>query len=182
LIPDCFPKNARRRSPVSSLFLKIRIMSPALRAVSRPQAGYGSREGHPPFACSIPAGRRYIIESGQSGPRGPATIAINVDHGPNLFSDSLRSKGLTPEKFSCAKLIQVDNLMRRVSTSLMRTGIVRALNALATSDQAIPSTYLGLGRRSHITHAIGRSRAEVESDSAALLESITRARNHREIA
>jgi hypothetical protein len=42
----------------------------------------------------------------------------------------------------------------------MRTAIVRAL----------------------ITHAIGRSRAEVESDTAALLESITRARNHREIA
>ena len=55
---------------------------------------------------------------------------------------------------------KVDNLTRRVSTSLMRTAIVRVL----------------------ITHAIGRSRAEVESETSALLESITRARNHREIA
>ena len=76
------------------------------------------------------------------------------------FPDSLRSKGLVAKKFSWAKRIQVDNLTRRVSTSLMRTGIVRTL----------------------IMHAIGRSRAEVESDTSALLESITRARNHREIA
>jgi hypothetical protein len=64
----------------------------------------------------------------------------------------------------------------------MRTGIATALSALATSDQAIPSTYRGLGCRSHITHVTGRSRAELESDTAALLESITRARNRREIA
>jgi hypothetical protein len=66
--------------------------------------------------------------------------------------------------------------------SLMRTGIVRALSALATSDQAIPSTYVGLGCPSRTTHAIGRSRAEVEFDNSALLESVTRARNRREIA
>jgi hypothetical protein len=64
----------------------------------------------------------------------------------------------------------------------MRTGIVTALSTLATPDEAIPSTYVGLGCSSHITHAIGRSRAEVESDTSVLLESITRARNHREIA
>jgi len=64
----------------------------------------------------------------------------------------------------------------------MRTGIVRARGTLAGFDQVIPSTYVGLGHPSHITHAIGRSRAEVESDTSALLESITRARNHREIA
>jgi hypothetical protein len=64
----------------------------------------------------------------------------------------------------------------------MRTGIVRALSTRATSDQAIPSTYVGLGCPSLVAHAIGRSRAEVESDTSVLLESITRARNHREIA
>ena len=64
----------------------------------------------------------------------------------------------------------------------MRTGIVKALSTLATSDQAIPTTYVGLDCPSHITHAIGRSRAEVESDTSALLESIARARNRREIA
>jgi len=64
----------------------------------------------------------------------------------------------------------------------MRTGVVRALSTLATSDQAIPNTYVVLGCLSDITHAIGRSRAEVESDTSALLESITRARNHRQIA
>jgi hypothetical protein len=64
----------------------------------------------------------------------------------------------------------------------MRTGIDSALSTLAASDQAIPSTYVGLGCLSDITHALGRSRAEVESDTSALLESITRARNRREIA
>jgi hypothetical protein len=64
----------------------------------------------------------------------------------------------------------------------MRTGIVTALSTLATSDEAIPSTYIGLGCSSGIARAIGRSRAEVESDTSAFLESITRARNHREIA
>ena len=34
----------------------------------------------------------------------------------------------------------------------------------------------------HLTHAMGRSRAKTESDTSVLLESITRARNHREIA
>ena len=58
----------------------------------------------------------------------------------------------------------VDNLTRQVSTSLVRTVIVGALSIV----------------RALI--AIGRSRAEVESDTAALLESITRARNRWEIA
>jgi hypothetical protein len=69
----------------------------------------------------------------------------------------------------------------RVSMSLMRTGIVKALSALAP-DRAIPSTYLSLGCPSHVNRTIGRSRAELESETAALLESITRARNRREIA
>jgi hypothetical protein len=64
----------------------------------------------------------------------------------------------------------------------MRTGIARALSTLAISGQAIPSTYVGLGCSSDMTHAIGRSRAEVEFDISVLLESIARARNHREIA
>ena len=74
--------------------------------------------------------------------------------------NALRSKGLAPKKFSWAKLIQVDNLTRRVSTSLMRTGIVSV----------------------HLTHAMGRSRAKTESDTSVLLGSITPARDHREIA
>jgi hypothetical protein len=45
----------------------------------------------------------------------------------------------------------------------MRTGIMRALIALATSDQAIPTTQMGL-------------------DGLLLLENVTRARNRREIA
>jgi len=100
-----------------------------------------------------------------------------TDRFHNLCAPSFRS-----QKLLRAKQIKVDNLTRRVSTSLMRTGIVRALSTLASSDQAIPSTYVGLGCPYHITHMIGRSRAEVESDSAVLLESITRARNHRQIA
>ena len=64
------------------------------------------------------------------------------------------------KNFHAQSKYKVDNLTQRVSTSLMRTDIMRAL----------------------IRHAIGRSRAEVESDTSALLESITRARNHREIA
>jgi hypothetical protein len=45
----------------------------------------------------------------------------------------------------------------------MRKGIVRALIALATSNQAIPTAQLGL-------------------DALLLLENVTRARNRREIA
>ena len=105
------------------------------------------------------AGRRYIVESGQPGRAGQQRLAINVNHGPNCFL-ILCARKASLLKIFMRKLIQVDNLMRRVSTSLMRTAIVRAL----------------------ITHAIGRSRAEAESDTAALLETITRARNHREIA
>jgi hypothetical protein len=45
----------------------------------------------------------------------------------------------------------------------MRTGIVRALIALATPNQAIPTTQMGL-------------------DALLLLENVTRARNRREIA
>src|SRR5215831_10313901 len=84
----------------------------------------------------------------------------NDDHGSNLFLILCAGEASLLKNFYAQKLIQVDNLTRRVSASFMRTGIVRTL----------------------ITHAIGRSRAEVESDSSVLLESITRARNHREIA
>jgi hypothetical protein len=52
------------------------------------------------------AGRRYIVESGQRGRAGQQRLAINVKSWSELFSDSLRSKGLAAEKFSCAKLIQ----------------------------------------------------------------------------
>jgi hypothetical protein len=45
----------------------------------------------------------------------------------------------------------------------MRIGIVRALIALTTPDQAIPTTQMGLG-------------------GLLLLENVTRARNRREIA
>lgn len=53
---------------------------------------------------------------------------------------------------------------------------------LATSDRAVSSTYIGLACPSLVAHAIGRSEAEVKSDTSALLESIARARNHRQIA
>jgi hypothetical protein len=113
--------------------------------------------------CSIAVAQPFDVLLGTSGRQSRHSgerlrsmlIMLRID-----FPHSLCSEGLAPKKFSCAKLIQVDNLTRQVSTSLMRTGIVSV----------------------HITHAMGRSRAEVESDTSALLESITRARNHLEIA
>ena len=58
---------------------------------------------------------------------------------------------------------KVDDVIRVVSCRVMRIGMVRALIALATPDQAIPTTQMGL-------------------DGLLLLENVTRARNRRGIA
>ena len=66
-------------------------------------------------------------------------------------------------KFHAQSQNTVDDVIRSVSCRVMRIGIVRALIALATPNQAIPTPQLGL-------------------DALLLLEIVTRARNRHEIA
>jgi len=88
--------------------------------------------------------------------------ACAVDHH-SVDSPVSPLQRLVLTKFHAKSQNKVDDVIRSVSCRVMRTGIVRALIALATSDQAIPTTQMGL-------------------DGLLLLENVTRARNRREIA
>jgi len=88
----------------------------------------------------------------------PARLIIT-----RLILHFLCSNGSFLRKFHAQSQNTVDDVVRSVSCRVMRTGIVRALIALATSDQATPTTQMGL-------------------DGLLLLENVTRARNRGEIA